>query len=138
MSQLSSTERLPVLWAHRYPPWSPWVNSGASLAICTELKRRKMLRAAIAPDFVSRLYAHGPGFGYELLRRLSGRLSKPTNSRPKWNSEDEPTLAKWLSRMPPKSPVVYVFGMPEPSDRFDLRRVLFLNLSLLDARRTSS
>lgn len=127
-----------ILWVHTHAPWSDWTNSGASRALCMELRERNLLHAALGPDFVSRIYAKAPGFGYRTMLRARRRWPWLLPADECWESEDQGTLGRWTSQLPDGSPVVYVFDMPRPSVRKGLRRFLFLNLSALDARKTGT
>lgn len=127
-----------ILWVHLYSPWSPWTNSGASRAICTELMHRGLLHAALAPDFVSRLYATEPGRLYSLLLRIQKRMPFIFPKDESWRSERDGTLGRCLRALPKDSAVVYVFNMPKPDTNLTVKRYLFLNLSTHDARQTAA
>ncbi len=124
-----------VFYVHVDPPFSPWANSGASRAICHELRRRKLLWGGLSSDVVSNVFRYTPGTLCEMVLNVAGKLPCRLTKRPYWRTEKEGSLGRELKKLPPGSSVIYVFNMPEIDSSLDIKRYLFLNLSLYDAVR---
>ncbi len=89
----------------------------------------------LAPDVVSNMFRHHPGFQCDMALKVARKLPGCLTNRPYWRSEKDGSLGKALKRLPPGSSVIYVFNIPEIDPSLEIKRYLFLNLSLYDAIR---
>ncbi len=127
-----------ILWVNKQPPWSRWVYSGGSQALCVELKKRSVLHGALAPDFISRTFSQKPILGMEFLFKLKDRVPWVFPRDECWDCESDGSLGRALKSLPPGSAVVYVFDMPRVAEKFNVKRYLFLDLSAYEGRRAQA
>lgn len=126
-----------VLYIAQNHPWEPWSSSGFLPAICSEMKRRDALLAAL--PFYATSAAGGLGLGpfFRVGQSLKRRLGLEEKHAP-WEREKDGYLGELLRTLPPDSPVVYQYILPAYDDALQHSRFLFQDLSAYDAVETRS
>jgi len=124
-----------ILYVIRGVPWAEWTNSGFTRHLCISLKESGCLYGGINCDALNGWELHGESFLCKQVRRVKRRIGVQPK---RWSCERDGYLGRLLHSLPPQTPVVYHYILPEIDPSLSLRRFLFQDLSLYDAVRTQS